>query len=735
MKLLVVFSVLLLNGHISYPPSLVTAVEDEGRIKLPCMMRGKRCERAGVVDVDDPPFEQMSDISAKTDISDIEKVLTSKNLSNGLSLGENANLKMHPFIEAVEQDCSAEIKRCGNGKISPFYSTIACLEKLHTKGKLGDKCEASVFSRNAANPNEHIFSHDEDWEFPATLQTQSGETVFNGTFYYGLLNAPLFYSKPDQTPLTPVMFGYIPCRTQPAPRGLLFQHNGGPSAGLTSYVLPAGFYENIYDNYDFVMIDQRGMGLSAVFNYYGAQDLASWDIDTIAYFSGLFGQGGLYVNGDFAGPCYDVLQEYVDINEPQDYTDEDAMVQYLLKKQEATVKCSKVFDRRDDETGTEYNVLQYFGTQALSYDIEWLRMAFGFPKVSILGFSYGSRVAADYLSRFPQNVLRAAVSGVMAPDPNALSYAKKAAANTAEIFGFLQSRCNEAGEECMSNPFPKNSTDYFSGDANEALTELFRRSAPGSTFYAEKCGEGNSPVPLRFITAQLSYRLTSMIYSQGDFLNSAWPRAMLEIPALIFAMLQNPCLLKELFVYDSSVVNAIQVFYLIPALDMTGDANAKQVARFIATHAKDTYFSPGLVMFSLYAYSAFGWPQVSTPIAFSNPDVDVAIGQALYDQRTGMNMAQDFARNFPKSRMAVAPVSGHCVSASHGPEASDVIMRFLLFSKEFSNGVMTDMPPKPMPFEEVAADFVNGTNDNGLGYYLKRWKDETEAQDIVSMIE
>ena len=170
--------------------------------------------------------------------------------------------------------------------------------------------------------------------------------------------------------------------------------------------------------------------------------------------------------------------------------------------------CSKKFDRLDGHD--TYNLLQYMGTQALVHDIEWLRWAFGGYPITVLGFSYGTRVAAAYASQFPGAIKRLAVSGVEDPNPDLLEFAKEAELNTAEILGFVQSQCAES-TSCRKNPFTKDELNepgfYFDGDIDAAVEELFRRSSHGGTWYPKKCG-GNY-VSMEFLSHYLRFFLVS----------------------------------------------------------------------------------------------------------------------------------------------------------------------------------------------------------------------------------
>ncbi|CAE7940229.1 yuaR, partial [Symbiodinium necroappetens] len=255
-------------------------------------------------------------------------------------------------------------------------------------------------------------------------------------------------------------------------------------------------------------------------------------------------------------------------NSPRDYGNHKQVLKFLERKAEIIAACSETLDRPDGHD--TYNLLQYMGMQAQVHDIEWLRWAFGGYPITVLGFSYGTRVAAAYASQFPGAVQRVAVSGVEASNPDLLEFAKESGLNTVEILGFVQSQCAES--TCRKNPFTKGEINepgfYFDGDINAAVKELFHRF-PHKT------------VP------------------------PFWQ---------------------------------LSIFYLIPALDMAGRWQANQVAKFIASNAADRTLMPAAYMFVLNAQGAYGWPQLPTPVGFSNPTVDAVAVNTLYDERTGMNM-------------------------------------------------------------------------------------------------
>ena len=224
------------------------------------------------------------------------------------------------------------------------------------------------------------------------------------------------------------------------------------------------------------------------------------------------------------------------------------------------------------------------GTQALAHDLEWMRWALGAPQISLLGESYGTRAAAAYASQFPNQVHRVAVTGVMAPIPDRFDYAKAAAANTAMILGFIQEQC-DADPKCTENPWKESEVlppgQYFTGSANQAVDELFRRSANGGQWYKDHCdGKWISTLEL---SQQLQTYLTEIKEGQAwikGYDQGAWPMGFLVLPALVFKLVMYPCV----FAGDPGSVSAfaqeLSIFNLIPALDMAGKWGKNQALAF-----------------------------------------------------------------------------------------------------------------------------------------------------------
>ena len=527
----------------------------------------------------------------------------------------------------------------------------------------------------------------------------------------GYVKAPLMYSTPQRTAIYNTWFTIYQARIQPAPKGMIMVHQGGPMAHIDDSG-PGSFVDYLEElqHYDLVSVDQRGMGLS----YAGLLEnfTTPESFDEFAAYLALpnsvwnsVGRVGMLAVGSVndvnnvthEAPCADLAAKAKNSwLLPTDYANHDEVKNYLNGKARWTSPCSAKFDRGDGDGGS-YNLLQYMGTQALAHDVEWLRWALGSPAISVLGFSYGTRFAAAYASQFPGAIQRVAVTGVEAPQPDLLEMARGSAANTAQVLGFIQSQCAES-LECRHNPFNKTDKNlvtppgrYFEGDINEAVNELFKRSADGGSWYGLNCpGKGLTTYQLTSFLAMFLTNLPPATW-RPIYQDETWPVGFLMLPATVYLMLQNPCKFARDDPPDSGFGD-LAIFFLIPALDMTGKWQLNQVAKEISSFAADRAFAPSLRMYLSYAQAAYGWPQLPTPIGFSHPSVNAVAVNPLYDQRTGMNNAQQFQLNFPNSSLVTSLSGGHCVQVSadpsltHGPAGYKVLMEFLFFGWKPTSG-------------------------------------------------
>ncbi|CAE8742241.1 unnamed protein product [Polarella glacialis] len=634
----------------------------------------------------------------------------------GLALGSSSTaadptrweVGEHPFLIAVLRDCKADLGRFCSADVpdiyADFYASVACLDR--SKGELSAACKDTCFGGSLGSPNELIFQ-----TFTTLRLLRWKDDDRQQEVVFGYVNAPLQYESVGRTASFKTFFVIRKAFTQPAPKGLLFIHTGGPEPSIMSGVYglsPGSLFDEagaryVSDNFDLVSVDQRGMGLSALEPLFPEWFDTHFVKLTKKNEFWILAQAVSEMKGILAGQSAelppDMKQWDPEWLMPKDWANLDEetafVTTFLNLKATNTAKCSALFEKDDGQGGT-YNLLQYMGTSALIHDMEWLRMALGSPPITLYGFSYGTRVAAAYSSAFPAAVERAGVTGVMCPEPDLQKYAVTAAANSAQVLGFLQGQCVSAGEVCTKNPFaPGESNEegyFFEGDINEAIDEAFLRSRSGGQWYVERCGV---PLTTHALSKIMQSFLTDKIPDPvRGVQEETWPWGFAALPTAIFAVLQYPCAFANKMkpLLSQPAWKLLSVFELIPALDMTGKWALNEVAAFITKHAADDTFTPALNMFNLFALASYGWPQLPMPIGFSNPDVKTLIANALYDERTGMNCAQQYNLNFPRSTLVVSLSGGHCVDPKKGPEASAMLTAFLLYKQNFTDDIQAGRP-------------------------------------------
>jgi hypothetical protein len=280
----------------------------------------------------------------------------------------------------------------------------------------------------------------------------------------------------------------------------------------------------------------------------------------------------------------------------------------------------------------------------------------------------------------------------MGPVVDLLEYASMAADNSAMNLGFVQNQCALAGKVCKTNPFQKGDADieeYFDGDINAAIDEIFSRSRNSGRWYIDHgCSQA---VPMNKMTTFLQGFLTAgtQDFHIKGYQNATWPWTFAGLPTAVFWVVQSPCAFAEKGGGPmESAFGYFQVYDLIPALDSTGRWARNRVVEFFVRNS-DSVTHPAQSMFALYADAAYGWPQFPTPISIQNSDVKTLIAQPQFDERTGMNMAQRFRENYPNSALVTSISGGHAVMDDHGFDAWLLLMNFLFADSDVEDGITT----------------------------------------------
>lgn len=180
----------------------------------------------------------------------------------------------------------------------------------------------------------------------------------------GVVRRPLDPAMP-QGPAIDVHFAVLPALSRQRKPDPLFFFAGGPGQAAIDLAGPVGrLLGRLSNRRDLVLIDQRGTGRSAP----------------------------LRCDGDDAADR--PLRESMDA---------EALQQALRRCREALQRLP-------------HGDLRQYTTPIAVQDADAVRVALGARQVNLVGASYGTRVALDYLRQFPQAVRRVVLDGVAPPD-------------------------------------------------------------------------------------------------------------------------------------------------------------------------------------------------------------------------------------------------------------------------------------------------------------------------------
>merc|ERR1719487_2696524 len=201
---------------------------------------------------------------------------------------------------------------------------------------------------------------------------------------------------------------------QPAPKGTIFGHCGGPGT-LSQCGLNLAYQAG--PDYNAVGIDQRGLGRSG----------PTFAVDSCA--------------GDFDGNIWGVLT---------DPLNEADTRHFLQKQKDRALKCfndpSFQLPSKDGSEVTPgvktFNFLQFTGTSHVAEDLNSFRRAIGAKKLSLHGASYGTMIAMAYATMYPGRVDKFILNSPMPPTANSLHIAWDAAYGMEQVWDNFANACD-----------------------------------------------------------------------------------------------------------------------------------------------------------------------------------------------------------------------------------------------------------------------------------------------------
>jgi len=285
--------------------------------------------------------------------------------------------------------------------------------------------------------------------------------------------------------------------------GSLLVNPGGPGFGGTDFALfaAANFGQDLLDHFDIVAWDPRGTASSK--------------------------------------PPIDCFSDYDHFFASSDITPDDAAERQALVDlaKESATDCI-------DKNRATY---QYVGTNNSARDMDAIRAALGEPKISYLGFSYGSELGATWATLFPQTVRAAVLDGAVDPTTDATE------SDAQQLKGFEDS-LTKFLSTCDADP---KCTFNNNGDAEGAFDRLM------DSIDAK-------PIPSANGRPAVSNEVALTAVAQAMYSDKLWPRLA---QALADAQAGNGAGLLSLYddyydrQQDGTYANSLEAFQVISCMD------------------------------------------------------------------------------------------------------------------------------------------------------------------------
>lgn len=293
-----------------------------------------------------------------------------------------------------------------------------------------------------------------------TLQLPAGEPCpYDSIFTCITIEVPLDHFNPADTRTIPVVFAILPASEDR--KGMFVTVTGGPGSSgvLSADYYSSGFDPSIFEAFDIVFFDQRGMGLS----------------------------GGL--------TCPLAATTYYQ----QDGRGQTPAQEAALKQAANTFSTDCVNELSNPD------LLPYLGTKQAVEDLEIFRQLIGDEKFWLYGESYGTQYAQTYAAAHSEHLAGLILDGTVDLTFDGIEYYSQQAQAFNDTLVATLSACND-DPACLED---------INGDAINAYDELASklRKHPISFKYPLPDGGFKNR---KFTLSDLEYVAASQMYSEGD---------------------------------------------------------------------------------------------------------------------------------------------------------------------------------------------------------------------------
>ena len=420
------------------------------------------------------------------------------------------------------------------------------------------------------------------------------------------ITVPMDHANPDGPTFTVPL---IRMPSKAAKPRLLMTNPGGPGiSGVSDFRSEATYFEKLADTYTIVSFDPRGVGASAP-----------------------------------AITCIDAQQKLAIFNQPS--------VPVTPQQQERATELAKGIGQ---SCSRQFGgALSHVGTGNVVRDMDAVREAMGFDKISYIGYSYGTFVGALYADAYPNRADRMVLDSVMDPK---LTYEQvrhgQAQGLQASIAAFV--------DDCL--PLPD---CPLSGPKEHALQTIEGLVRDLDSQMVTTAGGRDLP----------GARTLALRESSGSGPDAGWPALRTTLRQ---ALAGDWVSVVDAAYSPDLMVNPADSEYLsVVCIDFQTERDAAAPARLAPIWAKESPLSGGSRAWSLQPCE--DWPV--QPVRNPGPVRAEGAGPILIlnmsgDPATPLAWAQSLHQQLKGSSLVVAPGQGH-IASSHNKCADDAALNFL----------------------------------------------------------
>jgi pimeloyl-ACP methyl ester carboxylesterase len=304
--------------------------------------------------------------------------------------------------------------------------------------------------------------------------------------------------------------------------------------------------------------------------------------------------------------------------------------------------------RRCREALEKNNDLARYTTDMIVDDVDEVRAALGYPKVNVMGASYGTRAALVYLRRHPESVRTVMISSVLPVDARVPLFLAK---HTQTAFDRVAADC--AAEPACHAAFP---------DPKGDLDAVLKRLAAGPVEVPVQ-DEGGKEHRLRLSRNGAAQTVRYLLYR---------PAGVRVLPLFLHraeAGDLDPLGQAAWDIASATRSASSQGLYLsVTCAEDVAFVDRAEAARL----AEGTFFGDFRLRQQLEACQ--GWPAAKVPASFLEPvrsNVPVLILAGENDPTTPLEWARKVSETLPASRLLVVPGGGHVFYNLEGIECLD----------------------------------------------------------------